>query len=325
MIPANILRTCYSWQDFRSQIVPLPEKEKGDCFEALTEHFLRLEPKYATLLKHVWPLRKVPIGLRDYLNLPSPDEGIDLIAETKDGKFWSIQCKYVEDENASLTRRNLSTFFDLSFNICNHITYCLVCTSADRFSHKLTLYGQRLGFCAGETWRGLNSQFFHRLHQLLDGKRAPLKPLVPRLHQRRAIQSGYSHFFRQRHSRGKLIMPCGTGKTLAAYWLAQELKARTILFAAPSLALIRQTIEVWAREFVAQNRKIQWIAVCSDETVGEIDSDDVTLLTHDLGIQVNTDPEEIARWLNEQEGNDVVVFTTFQSGRAIADAAREQK
>jgi superfamily II DNA or RNA helicase len=299
---------------------PLSEKQKGDCFEVLTEYFLRLDPKYVTLLKHVWPLSKVPTFLRDYLYLPGPDEGIDLIAETTDGKFWSIQCKYVEDENASLTRGNLSTFFDLSFNICKHITYCLICTTADRFSHKLTLYGQRLGFCAGETWRGLDSQFFHRLHQLLDGKRAPLKPLIPRLHQRRAIQNGYSHFVRQGHSRGKLIMPCGTGKTLVAYWLAQKLNARTILVAAPSLALIRQTIEVWAREFVAQSLKVQWIAVCSDESVGEIESDDVTLLTHDLGIQVNTDPEEIVRWLKEQNGNGVV-FTTYQSGRAIADAA----
>jgi superfamily II DNA or RNA helicase len=322
MNSAVILHKCHSWRDVRFQLEALSTSEKGDCFEALSHYFLQLDPKYVTLLRRVWPLRRVPAGIRNYLNLPGPDEGIDLIAETKDGQFWSIQCKYIENENASIGRKYLSTFFDLSFNICKHITYCLVCTTADRFSHKFTLYGERLGFCAGDTWRSLDNQFFDRLHQLLDGKTAPLNPLVPRPHQRRVIHNGYTHFIRQKNSCGKLIMPCGSGKTLAAFWLAQELKARTILVAAPSLALIRQTIEVWAREFVAQNLKVQWIAVCSDESVGKIESDDVTLLTHDLGIKVSTDSEEIAGWLKKQENGNAVVFTTYQSGRAIADAAR---
>ena len=34
-------------------------------------------------------------------------------------------------------------------------------------------------------------------------------------------------------SRGKLIMPCGTGKSLTSYWIAEELKAQTILVAVP--------------------------------------------------------------------------------------------
>jgi predicted helicase len=30
-------------------------------------------------------------------------------------------------------------------------------------------------------------------------------------------------------------MPCGTGKTLTAYWLADKLKAKNIIVAVPSL------------------------------------------------------------------------------------------
>src|SRR5262245_48400979 len=121
----KILRQCNSWERFRHHMQALSAKQKGECFEALSQYFLLLDPKYVTLLKHVWPLRRVPAGMRDYLNLPGPDEGIDLIAETKDGQFWSVQCKYIEDENASIGRKYLSTFFDLSFNICKHISYCL--------------------------------------------------------------------------------------------------------------------------------------------------------------------------------------------------------
>ena len=46
-------------------------------------------------------------------------------------------------------------------------------------------------------------------------------------------------------------MPCGTGKSLTAYWIAQALKAKNILVAVPSLALVRQSLTDWTREFLA--------------------------------------------------------------------------
>ena len=48
-----------------------------------------------------------------------------------------------------------------------------------------------------------------------------------------------------RQSRGKLIMPCGTGKSLTAFWIAEALKAKTIIVAVPSLALVRQSLSDW--------------------------------------------------------------------------------
>ncbi len=165
---AFILRKCNSWLDFKAQLQALTDKQKGDCFEALTKHFLQLHPNYATKLKNVWLLSEVPAQVREHLNLPGPDEGIDLIAETKDGEYWAVQCKYREDEDRSLTRRELSTFTDLAFVICNNISLGLVCTTADRLSYKLQRY-DRLSFCAGDVWRGLDAEFFRRLHKLQDG------------------------------------------------------------------------------------------------------------------------------------------------------------
>jgi predicted helicase len=67
-------------------------------------------------------------------------------------------------------------------------------------------------------------------------------------------------------------MPCGTGKSLAAYWIAQALRAQTVLVAVPSLALIRQSVTDWTREFLAPDQIPDWICVCSDETVGNLES-----------------------------------------------------
>ena len=149
----SILRRSNSWPDFKALVRGFSEKEKGNCFEALTKCFLQLDPKYMTLLKNVWLLREVPRRVHDHLNLPGPDEGIDLVAETKNGTYWTIQSKYREDESKSLTREQLSTFTNLSFVICKNVDFALVCTTVDRFSHKLSLYGKKLGFCAGDVWR----------------------------------------------------------------------------------------------------------------------------------------------------------------------------
>jgi len=71
----SILRRSSSWLNFKTLVRGLSEKEKGDCFEALTKYFLQLDPKYVTLLKNVWLLKEVPRKVADYLNLPGPDEG----------------------------------------------------------------------------------------------------------------------------------------------------------------------------------------------------------------------------------------------------------
>lgn len=319
----QLLRRCGSWNEFRSRVSLISAKEKGTCFEVLTKYLLELHPKYATQLARVWQLGNVPAEIRSRLNLPAPDEGIDLVAETKEGGYWAIQCKYRQDETTSLGRDELSTFTDLAFGICNNVELGLVCTTADRFSHKLSLYGERLSFCAGDVWRALDEQFFRRLHSLLDGKVAPVVPSVPRPHQVRAIDDAYAHFMNAENACGKLLMPCGTGKSLVAYWIAEKLKARTVLVAVPSLSLVRQTLEVWSREALAHGRNIHWIAVCSDESVGDVKRDDVAVLTQDLGIRVHTDTNEIADWLDERRSGTTVLFTTYQSGAVTARAARK--
>jgi hypothetical protein len=45
------------------------------------------DQKYKTQLAEVWLRREVPARIREYLNFPETDEGIDLIAETKSAMF----------------------------------------------------------------------------------------------------------------------------------------------------------------------------------------------------------------------------------------------
>ena len=315
---------CRGWEDFKGRFEGLEKKQKGDLFEELVKAYLQLDPEYATKLKSVWLLREVPEAIRKKLKLPDEDQGIDLIAETKAGEFWAVQCKYREESDQSLTWREVSTFAGLAFGVCKGISFGLLCSTTERVTHVLKKQ-DNIGFCALDVWQGLDADFFERLRAWLGHRPAKIKPLKPRPHQKAAIRDAKKYFVGKKKKRGKLIMPCGTGKSLAAYWIAEELRAKRILVAVPSLALIRQTLKVWLRESMANGRDVDWICVCSDESAGRIGQDDVAVLRQDLGVPCVTDPGEIAVWLGKAKKGLAVVFTTYQSGEAIAKAAKKAK
>ncbi|MBU3664401.1 MAG: hypothetical protein FGM15_00775 [Chthoniobacterales bacterium] len=320
----DVVAKCSSWDAFRRALAKKSEKEKGDLFEHLVRAYLLLDPEYATKLRKVWLLDEVPSALRKKLKLPGNDQGIDLIAETNTGEFWAIQCKYRENTTRPVPWREISTFTGLAFGICRHISFGLVCSTTERITHVLK-HQDRIGFCALDVWQSLDEEFFARLRKLLGHKPVKLAPLKPRPHQKKAIADARKHFVGKKQKRGKLISPCGSGKSLTAYWIARDLKAKRILVAVPSLALIRQTLKVWLRESMAHGDKVEWICVCSDDSAGRVDQDDVAVLRQDLGVPCLTDTKEIASWLKQKKPGLTVVFTTYQSGAAIAKAARQAK
>jgi len=308
-----------NWNSYKQSLSKLSNKDKGDSFEELVKHYLTYNPQYATKLKYVWLLNETPSSIHRKLNLPDQDQGIDLICETNDGEYWAVQAKYHEDETTSQTWRSLSTFTGLAFGVCRNISFGLVCTTSERFTK--TLKNQdNIGFCTGEIWRSLDEDFFTSLTR--NRKPKKLKAYRPFSHQKRAIKEAHKHYVTNNESRGKMIMPCGTGKSLTAFWIAERLDAKRILVAVPSLSLIRQTLQVWLRETYAKGWDVDWITVCSDKTVSKMEKDDLAVLTQDLGIPAVTDPKVIASWLRKRHSGRVVVFTTYQSGKAIAEATR---
>lgn len=75
------------------------------------------------------------------------------------------------------------------------------------------------------------------------------KPLKPRPDQERAVASAVAGFVT--HDRGQIHMPCGTGKTVVGFWVAEGLNARTILILVPSLALVGQTAHALRRNGIS--------------------------------------------------------------------------
>jgi superfamily II DNA or RNA helicase len=326
--PDRFIASCASWDDFYERAKNLPtDREKGAVFERLTQLNLQTTPEYRTELRHVWKLRDVPPDVRRRLNLPAPDEGVDLIARTRRGEYWAIQSKFRSQRDKPLTRRELGTFTSLAFNTCSNIALAVVAHTCTRPVSKRHLMRNtvEIGF---DRWKSLDDNDHHTwklIVRRLKGRSARPEPRSPRPHQRKAISAAKAHFVRNKAARGRLIMPCGTGKSLAAYWIAKALKARTIVIAVPSLALIRQSLADWTREFLAHDQRPDWLCVCSDESVGNLERDEFVGEVYDLGLPTHTDANEIAALLRARSNGPKITFTTYQSGNKLAAAARKAR
>ena len=138
-------------------------------------------------------------------------------------------------------------------------------------------------------------------------------------------------------ARGKIILPCGTGKTRISLRIVEQLTppGELSIVLCPSIALVAQI----RREYLqCADTRLRALAVCSDVTAGYDPSkegsrdtaSDPTLDNSNVSAsvvkgKVTTDPAEIAKWIRDGQkvGRVNVIFGTYQSGRPIADALQE--
>ena len=319
----KIIKKCNSWDDFTNALTRLNNKECGNAFELLTELLLQIDPVYRTSLKHVWHHTTIPKHLITKLGLARKEIGVDLVAESKDGKYWAIQCKYHHDPSKNVTLNELQSFSDMTQNVCKGKFHtCLVVTSANNYAKNLQKYHPEFQYCLGDRFLSLETSFFKDARRVLKKKTPKITPLKPYPHQKTAIKNALAHFSKEK--RGKLIHPCGTGKSLIGYWIAEALAKKTTLVAVPSLYLVRQTLADWTKESLAKNIEIDWIVVCSEKKIGE-QKDDPAMRFQELGVNVTTKVNEIAAFLKKSTSARKVVFTTYQSGKATAKAAKKAK
>lgn len=313
--------------------ISFSERDKGDRFERLMQAFLQTVPWYEGKFQHVWLWREFPYKE----NLGGKDTGIDLVAQTVEGDFWAIQCKCY-DEKAKIDKPAVDSF---------------LATSSKQFvndQHQTTSFALRLWISTTNNW-GSEAENAIR-HQvppvqrisLADLKSAPVdwKALdsgisgsearqhkkSPRPHQEKAIAVFHEHF--QTKDRGKLIMACGTGKTFTSLKIMEkETGGRgVVLFLAPSIALVGQTLREWTAE---SSIPIFPICICSDPEVSKSKkkSDDDTdgYSVTDLAFPASTRVTDIVRQFRLAEkfhkNGVVVVFSTYQSIAVVANAQKE--
>ena len=138
-------------------------------------------------------------------------------------------------------------------------------------------------------------------------------------------------------ARGKIILPCGTGKTRISLRIVEQLTepGELSIVLCPSIALVAQI----RREYLqhAQSR-LRALAVCSDETAGydpkkegaRDTASDPTLDNSNTSAsivkgKVTTNTAEIEEWIRDGQRSACisVIFGTYQSGTRVAEALRQ--
>ena len=192
-----------------------------------------------------------------------------MIAEHSSGEYHAIQCKYHSDKTKNVTRNELDGFLAvLQSRPSLNLGY--ICSSANGYSKNIEKsVSKEIQYILSDDWQTSIDEYMWAIHKYIKDKAFNIKPYDPRDHQKKAIKEAKKHF--KKESRGKLIFPCGAGKSLTGFWFTQELKSKNTLIAVPSLSLIKQTLDVYLREIVANKKKVKWLCICSDDGIGKDD------------------------------------------------------
>ena len=279
---------------------------KGLPFEKLVKWYFENSSIYKNIINKVWLWNEWPgrWGI---------DKGIDIVIETKKGDLWAVQCKDYSD-NHYIKYSDVSNF--LAESNRKDFEFRLLVSSNNLIGKNAqeAINGQEkpVGLIFKDDLKNEDLDWPLNLRK----KSKPHKKLKPRKHQNIAIKSVVSAF--NENDKGKLIMACGTGKTLTSLWIKEELNAETAIVFVPSISLLRQTLRPW---LLNANQEFRFITVCSDKTVDKSDYDQLNDKTSLLGVPTTTDPRKISKFLNLK--GKKVIFSTYQSSRAIYEAQQK--
>ena len=303
-----------------------------------------------------WPGRVATLGK----DSRADDDGIDVVAKRKDGGLVAIQCKArgrtEQGREGTVTGDDVNEFIAATGNPAWAERW--VATTAQPSSHVL----QKLGPLADPEkpirWvvisEAVGRELIRRKTEkewAADPRTAMQEDAIERtLKGLEALRGAKHPGWAQDESRGKTIMPCGTGKTRVGYEVSRRMAGEGLtVVMAPSIGLVRQLRLAWLEWAERCGERLDTLSVCSDSHVTDpvarktqeeeragtdatqIHSDDDPtedrsyVSASEVVGSVEKDSQGIRVWLREQANRRgrPVIFSTYQSGHQTAQALRE--
>ncbi len=294
----------------------ISERDKGTAFEKLIAAWLTADPVQSQRFKQAelwsdWARRE---------GKDRSDIGIDIVATRQDGALAAIQCKFF-DPDRRISKGDIDSFISASAKhtfaerMIVETTEVAWSEKAEEMLRDQAIPTTRIGM---RDLRGslVDWSRFEATDEIV--RPEPKKLRGDQVEALEAVKVGLAEA-----DRGKLIMACGTGKTLTGLRIAEELAGSggRVLFLVPSLALMSQTVHEWCADAILP---LSTFAVCSDSQVGRrrrAKDDTAELEVTDLAFPATTKPELLARAeADSSNGSMHVVFATYQSISVIASA-----
>jgi superfamily II DNA or RNA helicase len=307
----EFIQKAKSWDEIFSVLKTINATDilsAGKAFEVFCKHYLIHSGEFKT----VQLLAEVDRDLLKRLNIEPNDHGCDLVLTTNDGKFAAVQCKFTSDqENKTLswTGDRLSSFLAASTVADIRIIF----TNASGVAPAVIRKAQEKQYIQYDFQHlnELNETDINSIYKSMIGSKLRKVFFTPRSHQKEALNKVINGF--KKTSRGKLILPCGAGKTLTALWIKEKLNPTKTLVLVPSLSLLRQFKNDWQSQ---GKFKSDYFCVCSEKDISGPDSQEMNI--YEIGGNVTTDPKEIRQLLSLTKSQ--IVYATYQSSPRIADA-----
>ena len=291
------------------------EFRKGRMFERLMKAYFQQDRLYQQQFSKV-ELWSEWASARE--GFTASDNGIDLVAtRNKDQGYCAIQCKcYAQDTRIS--KRDIDSFISESSRA--EFTQRIIVDTGDEWGRTaLNAISKRKPPCSVIRFADLEKSpinwpdLVKESPEKLSFQSKPLKLLG---HQKEALNDVIEGF--KKHSKGKLIMACGTGKTLTSLRIAEKIAGEggRVLYLVPSISLFQQSMREWAEQGQLNHR---YIGICSDKSAGQTDEDASIL---ELEIPVTTDATKISSSLQDSSNKMTVVFSTYHSLALVENAQK---
>ena len=295
---------------------------RGTKFEDLMVDYFRLDPTLAARYTKVsrwgdWQHRGT-----------SPDVGIDLVAQDRETGDWTaIQCKFYAPHHY-LAKEDIDSFFTASGKKWDGVAFAnrIIISTTDKWSshaesalENQTIPVQRIGLA--DIAESPIDWAFADAKNPLEVNLSRAAKFTTRPHQDKAIAAIRDGF--AQGARGQWISACGTGKTFTSLKLAEQMAVEAggslrVLFLAPSIQLVAQTLREWTAQSQADLRAF---VVCSDTKASRAAED---ISPHDIPLPATTDPAELKdRLATAKRAQGLsVVFSTYQSIDVVAQAQK---
>ncbi len=279
--------------------------EQGQLFERLMKRFFQLDPVYRDRFSNVWLWSE---WAKDRPGFTAQDIGIDLVAEERGGGVCAIQCKF-HGPNTKIQKPAIDSFIAASAQEA-FTGRLMVDTGKEWGDNAIKTIEKVTPACQVLQTAELAKAAIHwpDLAQQAPEDIRRAEKLTLRRHQRETVHDVQKGF--QSNDRGKLVMACGTGKTLAALAIAEREAGvgGRVLYLVPSISLFQQSMRAWAEQRTVPHH---YVGICSDTRAGKEDED---ASIQELEIPVTTNPEKIGEALGKNRPTSMtVVFSTYQS------------
>ena len=207
-------------------------EEKGKYFEIFSKGYFTLIPSLKNIYKTVYLYDEIPFEIKNRLNLPTKDKGIDGILITKDDKYIALQVKYRSDKEI-IPFGELATFPALTFGTKCCFDYGIFFTNCydvcDELKNNkyINVTYSHFDKCEEEFWSIFRE--FIQSDKIID-----FKKFTPLPHQENKILPLIKKHY-ETNNYGRIYLPCGTGKTLIGFFTAIDiLRCNSLYIVVPS-------------------------------------------------------------------------------------------